>query len=120
MALIEYEIVYKNGKSHVTYKVVEVDPGDRISFTSNYPDTGIKYKNGSPFSGSNAPQPNAVFEIGEGTKGPFTVTRALASKDALHFDCGEVVMHRKAIMGGGSEEALGLNSWGSGGDTPND
>jgi hypothetical protein len=34
MALIEYDIHYKNGKSHVAYKVVEVDPGDRISFKS--------------------------------------------------------------------------------------
>jgi len=28
MALIEYDIHYKNGKGHVSYKVVEVDPGD--------------------------------------------------------------------------------------------
>jgi hypothetical protein len=120
MALIEYDIEYKNGKSHVTYKVVEVDKGDRISFKSNYPHTGIKYKKGSPFSGSNAPQANVVFEVGKGTKGPFTVTETLTSDNILHFDCGEVVAVKSMSVSGEGTHGPGLNSWGSGATTPDE
>ena len=120
MALLEYDIQYdeKTGTSKVTCQVLEVEKDDRISFKSNYDDTGIKYQTGSPFSDPNGPKAGEFFKVGAGTKGPFRVVKSLTAKTRLHFDCGEMV--QKSASGSNYEvnTPATFRSWGSGDGTP--
>ena len=118
MALLEYVIEYEGDKATVTCKVVEVDHGDRIRYTSSYKDTGIEYVNGSPFSASDAPQAGKTFLIGAATTPEFRVTRNLNEDNKLHFNCGEVVRKKMVGSDGGETTVPTMNPWGSGSDTP--
>ncbi len=89
MALIEYDIQYANGKSSVTYKVIEVDTNDRIRFTSTYSGVGIEYQNDSPFTDPKAPKANVPFPV-NGITAKFKVKKRLTDKTRIHFDCGEL------------------------------
>jgi hypothetical protein len=114
MALIEYDINYVNGKADVTYKVIEVDKGDRIRFKSNDKNTGIQYKKESPFNTPDAPQPDVAFHVGAGVTPAFTVATHLTAGNKIHFDCGSLVKAAAAPQG------TTLQTWGSGNGTPPD
>jgi hypothetical protein len=120
MALIEYDIQYVDGKANVTHRVVEVTPGDRIRFTSNYVDAGIKYKGGSPFETPEPPQADKVFHVGKGTTPEFIVTQRLTSDAPLLFDCGEVVKQIGTAVSAmlPPKTEYTLNSWDAGDGTP--
>jgi hypothetical protein len=111
MALIEYDIQYVNGKSTVTYRVIQVDKGDRIRFKSTYPGAGIEYQNDSPFADQHAPKANEPFPV-KGTTADFTVAKPLTVKSRIHFDCG--------VIAAAAPHGSGLESWGGGNGTPPD
>lgn len=90
MALIQYNLKYKNGKPKVTYTVLRLDQNDKIQFESDAANTAIKYKGGTPFNGSKAPKADKEFPVGNhGVVGPFKVAKTIAANQSIHFDCGE-------------------------------
>jgi len=90
MALIQYNLKYKNGKPKVTYTVLQVDQNDRIQFESDTANTAIRYKGGTPFNGL-GPQADKEFPVGnQGVVGPFMVAKTIMADQSIHFDCGEI------------------------------
>ncbi len=91
MALIEYDIqVGKNKKTKVTYRIVQVDKGDRIRYKSNNAETAIKYVKGSPFKGPGTPQAGKPFPVGKTTTTAFEVAKTVKEQSPIHFDCGSL------------------------------
>jgi hypothetical protein len=74
----------------VKHDALQVHDGDQVTFQSNDGRTAILYRGSSPFNNPVEPTKNTIFDVGKGTKGPFTV----AIKDdgpghRHHFDCGQ-------------------------------
>jgi hypothetical protein len=121
MALLEYNIQYdeKTKTSKVTCQVLEVNINDRISFKSNYAESGIEYQKASPFNDPDAPKAGEFFPVGAGTKGPFTATVSLNAKTRLNFKCGEEVK-APVPVGRSSAETPPIYNWWKGNGTPPD
>jgi hypothetical protein len=122
MAVIEYAIHFGDGKPYVTTKVVGVSTNDKIRFTSNNPDAGIEYKNGSPFDAPDAPQANKPFHVGKTTTREFEVVKDLTPDNRLLFDCGVIQAVAKghtATDSPASTEELKLVDRYTGEGTPN-
>jgi hypothetical protein len=76
----------------------------QILFTSNRPDTGIRFSGSPAFSEAKAGEP---FRIGFG-KGPFACVSVTADS-TFHFECGHFL----------SDDDTSFSPWGGGGgDTP--
>lgn len=105
MALIEYDI-QKNGT--VTYRVLEVDAGDRIQYSSKDANAAIEFQGAPPFKGQGAPAAGQIIHVGNGKKGPFAVDKKLTDANKVQFECGD---HKEG-------DAAPLKSWGNGGFIP--
>jgi hypothetical protein len=84
--------------------------GDKVSFTSNWPDTAIKYNHCSPFEEIKA---GDVVSI---PAGPYTMKE---TKDRYHFDCGSYQAAKVLTSTGNpAPEEKVFVAWEGGGDTP--
>jgi hypothetical protein len=111
MALLEYDIKYVNGKADVTYKLIEVDEGDRIRFTSAS-QASIKYLGDSPFNDPQAPKADEPFDV-YGTTQAFNVTKRLTDKTRIPFVC--------RVTAWAAPDVIGLKpEWAGGNGTPPD
>jgi hypothetical protein len=119
MAEITYNIVVNPTTNVATAPITPADakfnPGDKVSFTSNFAGTVIKYIHGSPFeeikAGEDVPIPAG------GAAGPFTMKD---TKDSYHFECGsyEAAAWGATAPGGGASGKNVFVPWPGGGDTP--
>jgi hypothetical protein len=119
MAKLECVIHYdeKSKTATATYNVLKVDQADEITFKALYPNIGIKYVNGSPFSGPEGPQVGQVFNVSE-RPGPFRIT-VPSNGEPRHFVCGEVGSAFKGKGVGRYEKTdHEFTPWEGGGDTP--
>ena len=120
MAKLECVIHYdeKSQTATATYNVLKVDQADEITFKALYANTGIKYVNGSPFSGSDGPQVGVVFNVSEHHESFFKVT-VPSNGEPRHFVCGEVGSAVKGKAVGTYEKTdQEFTPWEGGGDTP--
>jgi hypothetical protein len=113
MADIEYRItIDQNGQATVVQDIRDLTTPDNMKFTSNKPDTAIKFTNGSPFTDNGGPKSGEVFKVGLGTKA-YTVQNGLAQAPArnvpgfgqrktYHFECGKVDTAGAFVLWGGS------------------
>jgi hypothetical protein len=120
MAKLECVIQYdeKSKTATATYNVLKVDQADEITFKALYPNTGIKYVNGSPFSGSDGPQVGVVFNVSEHHESFFKVT-VPSNGEPRHFVCGEVgSAFKEKAVGPYEKTDHEFTPWEGGGDTP--
>src|SRR5258707_164688 len=77
-----------------------------ITYTSNNPDTMIRFHGTSPFVSNGGPKAGVKFLVGL-KKGPFDVQKVPAAGKHFHFDCGKKVGANFVPWGGGGDDFPG-------------
>lgn len=86
--------------------------GDEVSFTSDWPDTVIKYTNGSPFKELKAGKPVEL------PAGPYKIVKTTDTHHTYHFECGSYQAAQVVTPGSVAPEEKVFVAWKGGGDTP--